>query len=369
LVKAMRHSAWPDEQHFRNGCGARRVHREGPTVGHVRWRARDDRPCPEVVPREVAFVRCGFPRLPSPGDVLIAAHQNAAIGEQDRGGMVPPRVLHYRAGHPSRGEVPGIQNLRRSPGFGHDDSPDFTGTFQLFYKGDRFLYSVDFIGAKGTIYDRAETFDGDCYKSYDRRGETLTVSSKRFLNDIVMCQGHALFMPFLFLQSAFSKDAFAQLSYAQLTSKEDWENALVSIPPTSVVQEVTLENQSYLKVTGIGKNIDPASDGECLFDVYFAKGSNWYPTKWERRLLSGVVVASYSVDEIGLVQLESGESIPYPKRAIQKHYTDGKLRDTERIEVKQISFDSVSDEDLAIDATPAKYIRDLDNGGKLKAVK
>ena len=255
------------------------------------------------------------------------------------------------------------------PGFGHDDSPDFTGTFQLFYKGDRFLYSVDFIGAKGTIYDRAETFDGDCYKSYDRRGETLTVSSKRFLNDIVMCQGHALFMPFLFLQSAFSKDAFAQLSYAQLTSKEDWENALVSIPPTSIVQEVTLENQSYLKVTGIGKNIDPASDGECLFDVYFAKGSNWYPTKWEGRSLSGVVVASFSVDEIGLVQLESGESIPYPKRAIQKHYTDGKLRDTERIEVKQISFDSVSDEDLAIDATPAKYIRDLDNGGKLKAVK
>ena len=122
-------------------------------------------------------------------------------------------------------------------------------------------------------------------------------------------------------------------------------------------------------MTGIGKNVDPGSDRECLFDVYFAKGSNWYPTKWERRLLSGVMVASYSVEEIGFVQLESGESIPYPKRAILKHYTDGKLRDTERIEIKQISFDSVNDDDLSIDATSAKYVRDLDNGGKLRTVK
>ena len=254
-------------------------------------------------------------------------------------------------------------------GFGHDDSPDFTGTFQLFYKGGRFRYSVDYVGAKGTTYNRDESFDGDSYKSYDRLAETLTVASKRFLNDIVMCRGHAFFTPFLFLQSAFQKDVFAQLSYDGLTNKDDWEKALTSLPPTVVVEEVSLENQSYLKVAGIGKNIDPASDAECLFDVYFAKAPDWYPMKWERRLLAGGIACSYSVEEIGFVQLESGERIPYPRKAILKQYHDGKLRDTERIEVKQIGFDSVGDDDLTIDASSAKYLRDLDGDGKLRAVK
>lgn len=251
------------------------------------------------------------------------------------------------------------------PGFGRDDAPDFTGTFQLFYKGDRFLYSVDYIGGK---YDRAESFDGESYKSFDRLGAVITVSSKRFLNDIVMCQGHAFFMPFLFLQSGFRKDVFAQLTYDQLTDHDDWAGALAGLPPTATVQEVILENQAYLKVAGFGKNIDPASDKECLFEVYFGRASNWYPMKWERRSLTGVMVASYAVEEIGFVHLESGESIPYPKRAIHKHYIDGKLRDTERIEVKQISFDSVGDEDLIIDTTSAKFMRNLDGDGKLRAV-
>lgn len=254
-------------------------------------------------------------------------------------------------------------------GFGHDDSPDFTGTFQLFYKGDRFLYSVDYIGAKGAIYNRAESFDGESYKSFDRLAETLTVASKRFLNDIVMCRGHASFTPFLFLQSAFQKDVFAQLSYDGLTNKDDWEKALTSLPSTAVVEEVSLENQSYVKVAGIGKNIDPSSDAECLFDVYFAKAHDWYPMKWERRLLAGGIASSYSVEEISFIQLESGERIPYPKRAVLKQYHDGKLRDTERIEVKQIGFDSVSDDDLTMDASAAKYVRDLDAGGKLRPVK
>lgn len=255
------------------------------------------------------------------------------------------------------------------PGFGHDGSPDFTGTFQLFYQGDRFLYSVEFIGGKGTNYNRAESFDGDRYKTFDRQSGTLTISAKPFQNDIVMCQGHPLFMPFLFLQSGIRKDPFTQLSYQRLTNKEDWNNALTPFPRAARVEDVNLGGRSYLKVAGIGGNIDPSSDGECLFDVYFAQDRDWYPIKWERRLLTGNIAASYSVEELGFLKLDGGKSIPYPKKAILKHYKEGKLRDTERFEIMQISFDAVNDEDLSIDATPTKVIRDLDGDGKFRTVK
>ena len=255
------------------------------------------------------------------------------------------------------------------PGFGHDGSPRFTGIFKLFYKGDRFLYNVEFIDSKAPTYNQVESFDGEHYAHLNRNGGIFSISSQSFVNDVVMSQGHVMFMPFLFLQSRFSKDAFPQLSYRQLTNEDDWRNVLTSIPSTSGVEEVTVENQKYLKVTKIGKNVDPVSDQPCVFDVFFAKRFNWYPMKWERRLTTGKIVTSYSVEELGFIESATGEDIPYPKVSVLNHYQDSKLRDTERIEVKQIRFDSVSDGDLSIDPASASLIRDIDRGINIKVPK
>jgi hypothetical protein len=251
------------------------------------------------------------------------------------------------------------------PGFGHDALPDFTGTLKLLYKGNRFLYDVNFSGS--TAYSQVESFDGEQYAHLNRNGGLLSISTKRFVNDVVMCQGHVFFMPFLFLESGFSADAFTQLSYVQLCNKDDWTH--LSLSSTSGVEEVTLDDQTYLKIASIGKNIDPVSDKACVFNVFFSKRFNWYPMKWERRLLTGEIVTSYSVEELGSIKMENGGSIPYPQISVLKHYRDNALRDTERLEVQQISFGSVSDDDIAIDPASANFIRYLDTGVKIKVPK
>jgi hypothetical protein len=253
------------------------------------------------------------------------------------------------------------------PGFNRD--PEFAATTKLFYKGDRFLYDWEFTGPKGPINSRVESYDGEHYESLGRRGGMLTISSKPFLYDIVMCRRHTLFNPFLFLQSAFSTEAYAQLSYNQLTKKDDWTNALASLPSTSRIEEVNSENESYLKISGIGKSIDPNSEQPSVFDVYFAKKFNWYPMKWDRRLLNGDLITSYSVEELDFVRLAGGENIPYPRVSVVKNYVDKRLRDTERIEVKQISFGSVSDDALSIDPASANVIYDQDKGVRINVPK
>jgi hypothetical protein len=132
---------------------------------------------------------------------------------------------------------------------------------------------------------------------------------------------------------------------------------------------VSLEDGPYLKISKIGKSIDPGSEQPCVFDVFFAKKFNWYPMKWERRLLTGDLVTSYSVEELGFVRLKSGDNIPYPKISVIKNYQGNKLRDTERVEVKQIGFDSVSDDDVAFDPTTANVIHDVDDGEGIKVPK
>ena len=115
--------------------------------------------------------------------------------------------------------------------------------------------------------------------------------------------------------------------------------------------------------------VDPVSGQACVFDVYFAKSSHWYPMKWERRLVTGNIVTSYAVEELGFIKMENGENIPYPKISVLKHYQDGKLRDTERLEVQQISFDTVRDADVSIDPASVRLIRDLDSGAKIQVAK
>jgi hypothetical protein len=258
------------------------------------------------------------------------------------------------------------------PGFGHDDDPGFTATTKVFYKGDRFLYDVDFVGGKGTINSRVENFDGARYACLSRLGEgTLEVSSKPFLYDIIMCKRHFFFNPFLFLQSGFQKDALAQLSYERLTERADWTHPFATLSPDSTAEETTWDNEPALKVTRLGKHPDPVADQPCFYDIYFTKKLRWYPMKWERRLAtdSADLVTSYAVEELGFLKTESGDEIPYPKISVVKNYKDGKLRDTERCEVTQIGFDTANDIDLAIDPNSAKYFRDQDVGGLLKKLR
>ncbi len=246
------------------------------------------------------------------------------------------------------------------PGFAPAEAAGFTGTFKLFYKGDRFLYDVEFTGPKGPTYSQVEYFDGRNYGHLNRIGGRLSRSAKPFLYDVVMSQGHIFFMPFTFLQSGFRSEAFLQLSYERLTKKDDWIDARRLLSEKSKIEEVAMDNEPCLKLTNIGVNIDPVSELPCTFDVYFAKSLNWYPKRWERRLSTGVMVTSYSVEEVGFIKTMDGTDIPYPKVSILNHYREDKLRDTERLEVKQINFDTVTDEDLTIDPATANHILDLD---------
>src|SRR6516164_3174291 len=115
----MRHSPWADQHHFGNGSCTGRVHSKGRAVVYAGGRTRIYRSRPEVVPREIALVRSVLSRLPSARDVLIATHEDAAIGQQNRGGMVAARVLHGSAGHPSCGQVLGVQYLSRATDVGN----------------------------------------------------------------------------------------------------------------------------------------------------------------------------------------------------------------------------------------------------------
>lgn len=258
---------------------------------------------------------------------------------------------------------------RLEPDFDPDVPREFTATFKLSYKGKRFLYTYDFYGPKGLISGADESFDGERYARLDHRGRTLSICSKRFVNDIVMCQGHIFFLPFLFLQSGTRKDAFYQLTYEHLTSKDDWANALASFSTPSVVEEVEVEGRPYLKATNLGESVDSYTKETSVFDVYFDKATNGYPMKWERRSPTGVPVSSYTVEELGYIKLGSGETIPYPKIAVRKHFKDGKLRDTERIEMKEIGFNSVSDDIFSIDPASANSIVDGDKGVRIKVPK
>lgn len=100
-----------------SGTGS--VDRESGSVGRAGRCAGDDGPGAKVVPGEVAFVRCSLARLPSAGNVLIAAHEDAAIGEQDRRGMVAARVFHDRARYPARRQVLGVQDFCRAASIGN----------------------------------------------------------------------------------------------------------------------------------------------------------------------------------------------------------------------------------------------------------
>ena len=225
-------------------------------------------------------------------------------------------------------------------GFGADDAPDLTGTYKLLYKNKRFLYDVEIANSKGPTYSKVECFDGNYYQLLDRSGWTLMVSTKKFLNDVVMCEGHVLFMPFLFLQTGFKTNAFTQLSYEQLTNPGDWRNAAALIRADSNLSEVVIDGQQYLKMTKIGANVDRISRQTCSFDVYFSERFAGYPMKWDRKLPTGggKIVTSYSIEELGFIRLETGGSIPYPKASTVKHYEHGKLADTLRTDIGRNSI-------------------------------
>ncbi len=297
----------------------------------------------------------------------LKAQENQAVAEKVAPVARQLVDLQERLSKKKSLSVFAIASGRVEPGFGRDDAPNFTATFKLFYQGKRFLYDVEFIDSKGPTYSQVNSFDGERYSLLNRKGEVLSISSKGF-NHIVMCDWHVLFMPFQFLQSAVRMHPLAQLSYEHWINKDDWRNALASIPATSAVEEMEVEGQQCLKVSGIGKHIeDPIASRECVFDVYFAKKADWYPMRWERRsVATGELVTSYAVEELGFIEAEGGERIPYPRKSAVKKYKENKLRDTSRLEVLQIGFDSVSDEDLTIDPSSVSYIRDVDKGTRIK---
>jgi hypothetical protein len=246
------------------------------------------------------------------------------------------------------------------PGFDSGNGADLKANYLLFYKGDRFLYNAEIVGSHGPTYSKTESFDGQHYQLLDHGGGTMIVSSKQFLNDVVMSEGHFFFMPFLFIQSGFKTNPYAQLSYTQLTSLADWKN-IATLVQSAKISNVELDHQTYLKISDIGINLDRIDRKPSSFDVYFLTSSPGFPMRWDKKLASGEIISSYSVVEMGYFQVKTGIRIPYPKTAIFTHYQGGKQVDKMRIEINEVNFNAVNDDDLAIDPATATRIRDLDH--------
>jgi RNA polymerase sigma factor (sigma-70 family) len=241
------------------------------------------------------------------------------------------------------------------------EMPETTGTYKLLYKNKHFLYDAELVGAKGPYYSVAQSCDGKYYQYLDRSGGLLYISTKPVFNDVIMPERHLLFMPFLFVQSAFASHPYAQVSYSQLTNSGDWQNSLKTLQQPGSLTEVSLDNQPYLKASNIGF-ILPREDpkGPCTFDVYFSKQFNGYPMKWDEKFKTSETNMTYTVQELGYIALKSGGNLPYPKKATIEHYWHGKLTDTDEVEIKDIRFGTVSDNDIFIDPASARTIRDLD---------
>jgi hypothetical protein len=236
---------------------------------------------------------------------------------------------------------------------------EFTATYKILYKGERFRYDSETNDKNGTLSHQLENFDGSSYQL--NKGGYFTTSTKPFLRDIVLCEGHYLFLPFLFLQSGYNATAFPQLSYAQLTASKDWEAAVADLRREGGLQEVTIGNDAYLKATHVGACVEKITKETCSFDVYFSKKFGGYPMRWERKSKTGEIISTYEVESLAFTKPTTGNAIPYPKTAVLKHFSNQKLTYTTRCQIKDISLREISDDDITLDPIGADTIRDIDN--------
>src|SRR5207249_2394272 len=110
-VEAMRDSPRPKQDDLRDRRRARRVDCERRAVVDERGRAGDRGTRGEEVGGVVALV--GREAAVAPRPWWIAADDDAAVREQDRGRMVPALVLHRGAALPAGARMLRIEDLGR----------------------------------------------------------------------------------------------------------------------------------------------------------------------------------------------------------------------------------------------------------------